>query len=124
MNTIKLLSLLIILFLLAGSNMSIAAKDHSKEEVNSIISSVEKTLNKIKNSQAIEYASDEISKIESYIKSARKFLNDGEENQAYYEIKIGNAFFKLIDAKKELFNAQKEFEETNKKLNMEGKNNE
>jgi hypothetical protein len=103
-------SILIMVFSLMfviGNNAAFADQ-HSKDEVSGLIKQVETKLEALKNEGAENYAGKEISKVEQFLKESKKQLEDGEEDYAFYEIKKAEAYFKLIEAKKELMNAENE----------------
>ena len=85
------------------------ADDHSKSQVNRIIAKVVSKLDKIRDHNGDSYAGREIGKIESYVKSAKMQLDDGEEDLAFYEIEKAKSYFDLIAAKKEFAETQKLF---------------
>lgn len=97
---------IILIFCFVFASTLAFADDHSEEEVLKQIKKVEKMLTSAKDEGALFYASKEISKIEEFIKNSKTQLEEGEEDFAYYEIKKAKAYFKLVNAKKELIDAE------------------
>lgn len=98
--------LVIIIFCITITSTAVYADDHSEEEVLKLIKKIETMLDSSKEEGAENYAGKEVSKIEQFIKYSKTQLEDGEEDFAFYEIKKAEAYFKLIEAKKELMNAE------------------
>ena len=82
---------------------------HSKGEVSSLIKKVETRLDNYKEAGAEEYAGRELATIEEYIKKAKVELDNKDEDFAFYSISKADAYFKIIDAKKILLKAEKQF---------------
>ncbi len=85
-----------------------ATAENQPEEIRSLIRIAEVKLEKFKKDKAEVYAKDEIKNIEKYIKDAKKSLKEGKEELALLTISIGMAYFKKIEAKKELLEAENE----------------
>ena len=66
-------------------------------------------MDKYTDAGAEKYAGKELGIIEEYIKKAKMFLDEGDEDEAWYEIGKAEAFFKIIDAKKKYIIAEKEY---------------
>jgi hypothetical protein len=79
---------------------------YSKKEIMTLINDVEKKLDEIKGDGAENYAAKEVAKIERYVENAKKLLDEGDEDLAFYELSKGKAYFKLIEAKKDLMIAE------------------
>ena len=92
------------------------ADEHSRSEVRDIIAKVQKKINELKSNKADQYASYEIIRVGDHIKSTEKLLKEGEEDQAYYEIRIGVEYFKLIKARKKLFDEKNAYNKTKRSL--------
>ncbi len=105
-RTTVIISAIIFCFSLAVT--ALLADDHSKKEVTDNIKKVEQNLDKLNDSGADKYAAKELSAIENYIKKAKAFLDDGDIDEAWYEIGKAEAYFKLIDAKKEYTAVEKQ----------------
>ncbi len=82
------------------------------EEIRSLINIARIKLDRLKKKNAQTYAKEEIKLIEQHIKDAEKALKDGQEEKALLTISIGMAYFKKIDAKIELQEAEKKLNET------------
>lgn len=93
------------------------AQDQTKE-VKNLISIAERKIQSLKNNSSSN--EDELEKIKTYIKEASEDLKKGDEELAYYKISIGLAYFRKIDAQKELSEAKKEMKETKSSLNQRG----
>jgi len=93
---------------------TLTADDHSKKEVSKLIKKVEKRLDKYNEAGADKYAGKELVKIENYIKKSKSFLDESDYDEAYYEIGKADAYFSLIDAKKELLAAENEYKSIQK----------
>ena len=106
---IALRAFIIFILLLVINNVALADK-HSKREVKALINEVETRLDLIRAEGAQNYAERAVSQIERYIKNAKKLLEDGDEDLAFYEISKGRAYFKLIEAQKELMSAEIELQ--------------
>ena len=96
---------------------SLNAQNQS-EEVKNLITIAERKL------QALEQDSSagesEVEKIKIYIREASEDLSRGDEELAYYKISIGLAYFRKIDARKELKAAENELKETRESLGQRG----
>jgi hypothetical protein len=97
----------IIIFLFATTSVLLADK-HSKKEVADLITEVETRLDAAKSEGAENYAGKEVSRIEDLLKDAKKQLDDNERDIAFYMIGRAKSYFKLIDARKELLDAETE----------------
>lgn len=106
-RTIAIIAVLTFCFLLSASMLM--ADDHSENEVKKLIKKVEQSLDKYNEAGADKFAGKELSTIEQYIKKAKAFLDEGDTDEAWYEIGKADAYFKLIDAKKDLLAAEKEY---------------
>jgi hypothetical protein len=96
----------VIFLLLFAMNGVVFADKHSQREVKALINEVETKLDLIRAEGAQNYAERAVSQIDRYIRNAKKLLDDGDEDLAFYEISKGRAYFKLIEAKKELMIAR------------------
>ena len=112
MHKNRLIIIIIFVICFAFIGTALMADKHSEEEVKVLIKDIENKLGTIKEEGAENYAGKEISKIEQFIKNAKKYLDDGDEDPAFFEISKGKAYFKLIEAKKELLNAETELKNT------------
>ncbi|MCU0848000.1 MAG: hypothetical protein MUD12_08960 [Spirochaetes bacterium] len=108
MNKLTVLLILILTFTITCTLM---ADTHSKEEVQGLIDMAEKKIDELKKNNVFQYAGYEISKIEFHINNTKKYLGEKMFDLAFYEIKTGNEYFKMIEARRELFNAQNEYDE-------------
>jgi hypothetical protein len=104
-----------ILFCFSLAVTTLFADDHSDKEVKSIIKKVEQALDKYNESGAEKWAGKELNAVEDYIKNAKAFFDEGDIDEAWYEIGKAEAYFKLIDAKKEFSAAEKEYKGTQEK---------
>ena len=116
MKNILFLTIFLFLTFSLPPCLCIHAQESTKEEINSLILAIERRLNDTKNDGAAKYALDDLSKIEEYINHAKKSLSEGKNDQAFYEISIGKSYFKIIEAKKELFLAIQDYEDMKKRL--------
>ncbi len=110
----KLLLILIIFFCFSICLSPLIASDHSKKQVTKLIKNVEKKLDKYNEAGAEKYAGKEIGKIEDYIKKSKAYLDEDDYDEAYYEAGKADAYFKLIDSKKELLAAENEYKSVDK----------
>ena len=110
----KCIPLILILALLVPSVPLVSAPKPAKE-VASLIEIARSRLKKLIEEGAKEYGKDEIEKIETYIKDAEKTLKEDEE-LAYYKISIGMAYFRKIEAKRELLEAENRFNDLKKQM--------
>jgi len=55
------------------------------------------------------YAQDGIDKIKAIIVSSKNLLKEEKIEQAYYEIVIAKAYFKVISSREKLFDAEKKY---------------
>ncbi len=104
-----------ILILVISLQASLLLGDEKTEEVQSLIKIAEMKLDKLKKSGAESFASEEIGKISTAIKDANAAIKAGKEEKALLIISIGMAYFKKIDAKKELIEAEKELNQARSK---------
>ncbi len=104
-----IISLAAFVFCLSLGSSTLFADDHSEKEVKEMIKKVEQKLDKYTEAGAEKFAGKEVGKIEEYIKKAKVYLDEGDEDEAWYEIGKANAYFMLIDAKKEFLAAEKEY---------------
>ena len=100
--------LLITLLCFVFFSAPVSADKHSEKEVKELIRDVESKLDIVKQVGAENYAEREISKIEEYIQNAKRYLIEDEEDLAFYEIKKGKAYFKLIKVKFDKLQAESE----------------
>jgi len=107
---------IIILCVLCFSAPHLYSSDHSAEEVNNIITAVETKLLELKKSGAEDYAKEDLLEIERRISGSRELLKKDNEDQAYFEINIGKLYFKKIEARKHLFDAEIEYSELKNSL--------
>ena len=91
------------------------ADKYSESEVGALIKKVEGKLDAISDSDSIKMGR-EISRIEIYIKNAKRLLDDNDRDEAWYEIGKADAYFMLLNAKKKFFAADNELKNTEKKL--------
>jgi len=88
---------------------SVFADKHTAREVQQLIKTVESKLEKYRDSGADKTAGREISQIELHLKNSKAYLDDGDEDFAFYEASKADAYFLLIDAKRDLEKARKDF---------------
>ncbi|MCP4137243.1 MAG: hypothetical protein GY754_40110 [bacterium] len=119
MKFVKILLVLLFFLQIIPGSLPVRAADHSSMEIRNLLLVVNNKLKKLKEGAAPTYAGKEMSKIEDFVKSAKMFLDDDELDQAYYQISIANVYFKIVEAKKELSNAEKELEKTKADLAIE-----
>jgi len=105
--------LILAVFLMICSMQVQAAE---KEEIQSLISIAEKRLEAMKQQGNMDQAKNEIDKISIYINEAKSDLKSGDEELAYYKISIGMAYFRKIEASKELSDAETELNQIKDKL--------
>jgi len=96
------------------STSALLADDHSKSEVQSLIKKVEKKLDKY-NEAGLKGVGKELSQIEQYLRTSKTFLDDNDRDEAWYEIKKAEAYFVLINAKKDFFEAEKKYKSAKNK---------
>ena len=104
-----LLVICLVVFSVAVAVPSVYADKRTAREVQQLIKDVETKLEKYKDSGADKLAGMELNKIENHLKSAKALLDNGDEDFSFYEIGKADAYFNLIDAKKDLEAAKKEF---------------
>jgi len=92
--------------------------DDKTEEIKSLIKIAEMKLDKLKKSGAESFASEEIAKITTAINDANAAIKAGKEKKALLIISIGMAYFKKVDAKKELIDAENELNQTRTRYNQ------
>ncbi|MCP4132122.1 MAG: hypothetical protein GY754_14215 [bacterium] len=97
-----------VVIVLFFSTSSLFADKYSRSAVQKEIQKVEKKLEKYSHLEK-RGMGREIYKIEAYIKNAKKLLVENDRDEAWYEIGKANAYFKLIEAKKYLFAAEKKY---------------
>lgn len=97
----------IILIAIVVSALPITGAERSAAEVRGLI---ERTQKKVDQYRAVavsgETIATDLAKIEDHIASARKLLEKGTVDQAFYEISIGIIYFILVDARIELSRAE------------------
>ena len=93
--------------------------DEKTEEIKSLIKIAEMKLEKLKNEGGESYAAEEIKKINKAIKDAKEAIKNKNDEKALLIISIGMAYFKKIDAKKELMDAEQKLNMTKNKLARE-----
>ena len=106
----------IVSFLLMGVLcfvVTLRADEHSENEVRDLIGKVEGKISDVKSQGAESYSGSEISRIQNQIKNAQKLLENGNIDEAYYEIRIGIEYFNLIKARKRLLDAKTSFDKNN-----------
>ena len=110
----KLLLIPLLFFCFSLCVSSLFASDYSKNDVKKLIKSVEKKLDKYNEEGAEKYAGKEIGRIEDFIKKSKAYLDESDYDEAYYEAGKADAYFKLIDSKKELLAAENEYKSVDK----------
>ncbi|MBN1534949.1 MAG: DUF4398 domain-containing protein [Spirochaetes bacterium] len=98
------------MFITTFAGVSGSADYHSADEVKSIIGKVERKLAEVKTAGAETYAPTEIQQIQDQMASARRLLEHGESDKAYYEIRIGVEYFPLIKARERLLKAKRAYD--------------
>jgi len=115
---------IVVLTLIFCSLLSLIPKAAQSDETDEItapqvteqITLVQTKLKEYIDSGAETYAADETNLVKSYITSAEKFLSDGENARAFYEISIGKTYFMIIDARKMLKDSKEALEKTRAQL--------
>lgn len=102
----NLLLIAVSLCIFSLTSAAVYADRYPTSEVQKLIKETEEKLESVKSEGAESYAPKEVTRIEDYIKEAKKQLEENERDIAYYEINKAMAFFKLISAKKELLDAE------------------
>jgi hypothetical protein len=102
--------LLLAVIVVALAGVSSLADYHSADEVKSIISKVEKKLAEVKTGGAESYSPTEIQQIQDQMANARRLLENGESDKAYYEARIGVEYFPLIKARERLLKAKEAYD--------------
>ncbi len=87
------------------------------QEVRNLTAVVEKKLEKVKNSDAMNYAQEEMNIIDGYIKETKRLIKEENYQRAYYVISIAMTYFNLINAKTTLNNSKRELKRIKEKLN-------
>ncbi len=110
----KLLIIPVLFFCFSLLVSSLFASDHSKKQVKELIKKVEKKFDRYNEDGTEKYAGKEVGKIEDFIKKAKAYLDEDDYDEAYYEAGKADAYFKLIDSKKELLTAENEYKSVDK----------
>lgn len=110
------LSLLMVLLLFIQAPQLLG--DDKTGEIKSLIKIAEMKLEKLKKIGAKSYASEEIAKITKAIKDANAAIKAGNEEKALLIISIGLAYFKKVDANKELIEAENELNQARSRHNQ------
>ncbi len=110
MKPLRFITLIVFLImtLLPGSRGG--ADYHSANEVKQILSKVQKKLAEAKDQGADSFAVNETKRIQDQITRAEILIEKGENDMAYYEIRIGVEYFPLIKARERLLKAREAFE--------------
>jgi hypothetical protein len=82
-------------------------RPYTEKEISDMIAMVEQELDEAKSNKMGGVADQEIEKIEKGIVRSKKMLADKQFEEAYYTIKLTQSYFAKIDARLELFFAQK-----------------
>lgn len=98
----------IIFFAMFCIRIDLVADVYNAAQVRDIIGKVQGKLSELKDQGADSYAADEIARIQDHIRTSEKLLEKGEEDRAYYEIRIGVEYFNLIKARKRLLDTKAE----------------
>ncbi|MFC1671447.1 hypothetical protein ACFL20_13730, partial [Spirochaetota bacterium] len=89
-----------------------------KEKVIEIIKMVETKLQLlISEKKSTLYAQDGIEKIKAIIASSKNLLKEEKTEQAYYEIVIAKAYFRVISSREKLFDAEKKYNKRKNEIN-------
>lgn len=110
----KMKTVIIFLILLISVTCAYAADEPDEKSVKLLIDGAESMLNTSTADGTKEYAVEEITAINGYITRAKNLLEEKKISEAHYEMKIGVEYFRLIDAKKELYNIKKQKTKTGK----------
>ncbi len=113
---IKTAIFILLIFTVSLSSRYLSAQDQVRE-VRNLTTIVEKKLGKIKNSDAVNYAQEEINIIEGYIKETKRLIKEEKYQRAYYVISIAISYFNLVSAKSSLNESKTELNKIKEKLN-------
>lgn len=83
---------------------------HKTDEVLALINDTESKLSIVRSDRNADLFRSEISKIETSLTKAKNLISSKKNNHAYYEISIGLLYFKIIDARRDLYNATLELD--------------
>jgi hypothetical protein len=104
----KILSLLVSLLIIFSFTTDIFADKRSQKEVTDMVKETETKLEAVIDEGAELYAAAETAAMQDYINKAKKFLDEGERDLAFYEISKAKAYIRLIKAQRDLMDADSE----------------
>jgi hypothetical protein len=114
-NTIT--TFLIFLLLMVFQPLSNLSAQEEVQEVKNLTTIVEKKLSKVKQSDVVNYAQEEINIIEGYVKETKRLIKEEKYQRAYYVISIAVSYFSLINAKSSLNESKAALNRIKEKLN-------
>jgi len=88
---------------------ALTAQDYSEKDARTMIGSVEEKLNSIQKSDDAGNYSEEISKIKEHFNLSLKYLDKKKYNMAYYNARMADTYFTLIDTKREYREANENY---------------
>lgn len=111
------IAFIIYIFLIFFQPLNYLKAQEEVKEIKNLITIVEMRIEKVKNSDAENFALEEINIIEDYIKETKRLVSEEKYKKAYYVVSIAISYFNLIRAKSFLNESKEKLKRVKENLN-------